>query len=111
MAPDRWRQIQEVLADAMDCPADQRDALLDFRCAGDPSLRREVESLLIAPERGGVVDELAPLLEAGQRLGTAPATEWSGRRVAQYVVQDSIGFGGMAVVYRARTSGSDVRSP
>ena len=58
--PDRWQHIQEVLADAIDCPAPQRGALLDVRCAGDPSLRQEVESLLIAHEREGVMDRLTP---------------------------------------------------
>jgi len=33
---------------------------------------------------------------------TLPVTDWSGRTVARYRVLDAIGFGGMAVVYRAR---------
>src|SRR5262245_18385530 len=58
---NRWQQIQDVLADVIDSSPSQRDALLDRRCADDPSLRREVESLLIAHEQAGFVDELTPL--------------------------------------------------
>jgi serine/threonine protein kinase/tetratricopeptide (TPR) repeat protein len=100
--PDRWQHIQEVLADAIDCPAPQRGAMLDVRCAGDLPLRREVESLLIAHEREGVVDRLTPLLKPASAWVRKPLTNWSGRRIAQYLVQDPIGSGGMAVVYRAR---------
>jgi class 3 adenylate cyclase/tetratricopeptide (TPR) repeat protein len=101
MPPDRWRHIQDVLADAIDCAASDREALLAARCAGDAGLRREVESLLRAHEREGV-DRLAPALESVGAWIRKPVVEWSGRRLAQYVVQDVVGSGGMAVVYRAR---------
>ena len=102
IGPDRWQEIQDVLADVIDCTPSQRAALLDARCARDPSLRREVESLLAAHEQNGVVDELAPLLKPASALVRKPLAEWSGRRVAQYLVQEPIGSGGMAVVYKAR---------
>jgi serine/threonine protein kinase/tetratricopeptide (TPR) repeat protein len=98
----RWQQIQDVLADVIDCPLPQRCALLDARCAGDAALRREVDSLLTAHEHEGVVDRLAPLLKPASALVRRPLMEWSGRRIAQYVVQEPIGTGGMAVVYKAR---------
>jgi serine/threonine protein kinase/tetratricopeptide (TPR) repeat protein len=100
--PERWRRIQDVLADAIDCPPPHRAALLEIRCAGDPFLRREVESLLVAHDRDGIVDQLTPLLKSASALVRGPLTEWSGRRVAQYLVQEPIGSGGMAVVHRAR---------
>ena len=99
---ERWQQIQDVLADVIDSPLPQRHALLDTRCSGDPSLRREVESLLLAHEHEGVVDRLTPLLKPASALVRRPLMEWSGRRIAHYVVQESIGTGGMAVVYKAR---------
>ena len=82
MEPDRWQHIHEVLADAIDCPVAQRDALLDARCAGDPSLRREVESLLVAHEGVGLVDQLGALVKPAAAWLPPPATEWSGRRTA-----------------------------
>jgi class 3 adenylate cyclase/tetratricopeptide (TPR) repeat protein len=98
----RWQQIHDVLADAIECPASERAALLDARCGGDPSLRREVESLLLAHEREGIVEHLSPLLATVRAWVRQPTADWSGRRLAQYVVQEPVGSGGMAVVYRAR---------
>ena len=102
VSPARWQHIQDLLADAIDCAALERGALLDVRCAGDPSLRQEVESLLIAHEREGVVDRLTPLLRPASAWVRKPLADWSGRRIAQYLVQESVGSGGMAVVFRAR---------
>jgi class 3 adenylate cyclase/tetratricopeptide (TPR) repeat protein/tRNA A-37 threonylcarbamoyl transferase component Bud32 len=102
LSPDRWQLIQDVLADAIDCPAPQRGALLDLRCAGDVSLRDEVESLLVAHEREGVVDHLAPLLKHATAWARQSVTDWSGRRHAQYLVREPVGSGATAVVYRAR---------
>jgi len=102
MEPDRWQHIHEVLADAIDCPVAQRNALLDARCAGDLSLRREVESLLVAHEGVGLVDQLGALVKPPSAWLPPPATEWSGRRTAQYCVQASLGAGGMGIVYKAQ---------
>ena len=101
-----------MLADAIDCPAEQRGALLDVRCAGDPSLRQEVESLLIASRTRGRRRPVDARPEASAaRWVRKPVTEWSGRRVAQYLVQDSIGSAAWRLSTGHETSGSDVRSP
>src|SRR5262249_12671222 len=102
MTPDRWQHVRELLADAIDCPIPQRQALLDARCTGDSSLRQEVESLLIAHEGAGVLDYLAPLVKPPDPQMPTPAAEWSGRRTAQDFVKDSVGSGGMGVVYKAQ---------
>jgi serine/threonine protein kinase/tetratricopeptide (TPR) repeat protein len=111
-AADRWPHVQDVLADAIDCPASERGALLDARCAGDPALRREVESLLIAHDREGPLERLGAIVKpARARLVApaladashgAPAAEWTGRRIRQYLVEERLGTGGMGVVYHAR---------
>jgi eukaryotic-like serine/threonine-protein kinase len=62
-------------------------------CAADPSLGREVESLLAADQqaRTGFLESppLARKLEKGTRLG-------------DYEIQSLLGAGGMGEVYRAR---------
>lgn len=46
MTPERWRQIREVLAQALDLAPGERAPFLDRACSSDPSLRQEVETLL-----------------------------------------------------------------
>ena len=51
MKPERWQQIDEILDGALQRESSQRKAFLAEACAGDASLRQEVESLLEASER------------------------------------------------------------
>lgn len=102
LAPERWQQIQQVLADAIECSPHRRKALIEGLCVGDPVLRREVESLLEAHEAEGIVDRLAPLLMPPSTWEREARAEWSGRSVGHYRVQEPIGCGGMSVVYKAR---------
>jgi hypothetical protein len=111
MAPDRWQHIQDVLADAIDCPASQRLALLDARYADDPSLRREVESLLIAHEGEGVVDRLGALVKPPGAWIREPVTEWSDAGSLITSCKTVSAPGAWPSSIERETSGSDVRSP
>jgi serine/threonine protein kinase len=102
IAVARWQRVREVLADAIDCPIGTREAMLDARCADDRPLRRELDALLLAHDGDGLVDRLRPLLKPPSALLRHQVTNWSGRSVAHYRVQDPIGSGGMAVVYKGR---------
>src|SRR5499426_164582 len=46
MKPERWQQIDQLLEAALDRRPEERSAFLAVACAGDESLRLEVESLL-----------------------------------------------------------------
>ena len=46
MTPEQWRQVREVLAEALELKPEDRPALLDRACSSDHALRREVERLL-----------------------------------------------------------------
>ena len=46
MKPDRWRQVDELYAAALERKPEERAAFLDAACAGDAELRREVEEML-----------------------------------------------------------------
>ena len=46
MTPERWQQIRDVLAEALEITPAKRAAFLDGACSSDDSLRQEVESLL-----------------------------------------------------------------
>ena len=51
MTPDRWKQIERIYYDAIECAHEDRDAFLREACEGDSELRREIESLLSSSEK------------------------------------------------------------
>jgi len=48
---ERWKEIKEIFACALERQAAERAEYLDAACAGDTSLRREVESLLASHQQ------------------------------------------------------------
>jgi tetratricopeptide (TPR) repeat protein len=87
---ERWDKVAEVLGEALSLPPEARGAYLDDACAGDPELRREVDSLVTRDERHG------DLLDAPESLLSVLAT---GARIGPYQLGRLIGAGGMGAVY------------
>jgi hypothetical protein len=50
MEPERWRQIERLYYAVLEQEKSHRARYLEQSCAGDESLRREVESLLAGEE-------------------------------------------------------------
>lgn len=100
MNPDRWRQIKDLLVDLRDLSPDRRRALLDERCGHDPSMRAEVESLLVHAERSAEFLEPAGVETNRGHVTTDRAV--AGHRVGRFVVQRVLGRGAMGIVYEAR---------
>lgn len=46
MDESRWRRLRELFEAAQRLAPEEREAFLDEACAGEPEIRREVESLL-----------------------------------------------------------------
>ena len=95
MTPERWQEVKRVLAGALERVPEERRAYLDQTCA-EPSLRREVESLIAAHGQGDSglstrAIEINETLKSGVKLGS-------------YTILDRIGAGGMGEVYRAHDS-------
>ena len=70
MNPEHWQEIKRLYNSALELETDQREAFLEEACAGDASLRKEIERLL------------AQQAEAEDLLGT-PALEVAARALAQ----------------------------
>ena len=95
------RQL-EIFSTALECPAGpERDAFLTQACAGDASLRQQVDALLVGYEKAGsFLDKAAgPLGPGGTHI--VPITEKAGDKIGRYKLLQQIGEGGCGVVYMA----------
>lgn len=102
MVPNaRWQLLEGLFADAVGMDPKDRARFLDEHCGSDPQLREEVESLLrsadMAPE---FLDR--PILDAVKKIAEEPSATLSpGVTLAQYLIMDLLGVGGMGQVYVA----------
>lgn len=97
MTDQRWRQIEALFVQAVECPAAERPTFLDQVCGGDEDLRRELESLLAcdAPEQE-LMD--VPIVSAADLMGDS-SVDLAGKRVGPYRLVRLLGHGGMGSVY------------
>jgi hypothetical protein len=91
MQPDRWRRVEELYHAVMEQEKGQRAAFLESSCAGDETLRVEVESLVAYGQQGGrIIDQPALDVVAGAMAedlraeGAMTADKMTGARIAQY---------------------------
>jgi len=102
MKPERWKQVDELLEAALECPASERASFLDRVCSGDEELRRELESLLVADAQTESFIGSTPARVAADLLNDSQPKPRRGERIAHYEVLGQIGSGGMGEVYLAR---------
>ena len=68
MEPERWQEIDQLLEAALEQEESQRAAFLEEACAGDETLRQEVETLLVAHDQVGDFIETPALEVAAWKL-------------------------------------------
>ncbi len=94
MPNDRWLEIERLYNEALEQPPEMRTAFL-VRAATDPTVRREVESLLAHRQEGDL------LLENDPWKSGAPEPPFPLNQLGVYKVESMLGRGGMGIVYRA----------
>src|SRR5438132_126501 len=98
---ERYQQVKELFQSALERETVERLAFLDQACAGDASLRQQVEALLACHEQAGDFLAVPACGAAAELLGEEPALEMEGRRLGPYRIEREIGRGGMGAVYLA----------
>jgi eukaryotic-like serine/threonine-protein kinase len=99
--PERWRQVDRILEEALDLPPEQRTRFIDQACDGNEALRRDVEVMLQAHDKAGnFLDDPAMALAARQIAADQKQT-LLGQTLVHYRILSLIGAGGMGEVYRA----------
>lgn len=116
--PARWEEVDEILSEALERPADERLSFVRERTADDLELRRTVEDLLRAESEATSFLERPIDLSSETWLEASDAffkRQWNtgaddrdhvGRTIGAWRVERELGRGGMARVFLAeRTSG------
>ena len=99
MLAGRWREIESLYHSACDQAPEDRRSYLDRVCAGDETLRAEVESLLDNDEKAKAFLESDGL--EGHQEGLKASVP-AGEQIGPYLVLEFLRAGGMGEVYKAR---------
>lgn len=103
MNPERWQQIKSLLHSALEREPGERAAFLDEACDATPSLRSEVEALIVSYEQAGGFIE-SPAVEFMADTLRNETDSLAGQSFGPYKIKARIGVGGMGEVYLAQDS-------
>src|SRR5437763_10747065 len=101
MDAERWQQIKALLQSALEYGPKQRAAFLAEACAGDQSLRRDVDSFIFSYEEAGDFIEVPAFELMGESLTNVHGASIIGQSFGPYQILEHLGAGGMGDVYLA----------
>jgi serine/threonine protein kinase len=110
LTPERWRQISRIFKSAVSLDPDARASYVSGQCAGDDSLREEVEKLIESHQKAGsedfidgiAVEDGAELLVPDDENEQQTSGLKKGQQFGSYLIIDTLGEGGMGEVYLAK---------
>ncbi|MGM9482918.1 protein kinase domain-containing protein [Roseateles sp. NT4] len=97
----RWQLLKKLLERITELPEAERATFLDEECSDDPSVRRELVSLLQHAEVTSRLLEHGSLKALSEQAIAINSQAWKGRRIGAYRVIRLLGHGGMGEVYEA----------
>jgi serine/threonine protein kinase/tetratricopeptide (TPR) repeat protein len=94
---EQWREVNEILASALERSPEERLDFVRAACGEDDALRAEIESLLAHANAADTLLEGFPASD----LFSATGGVLIGTRIGAYRIVGEVGQGGMAAVYQA----------
>src|SRR4030095_603210 len=101
MTAARWQQIDQLFHATLECESRDRASFLAQACEGDESLRREVESLIMAHQQSGSFFEEPANDIAAELLSGRETALSTGMSVGHYQIVSLLSESGMGEVYLA----------
>jgi serine/threonine protein kinase/tetratricopeptide (TPR) repeat protein len=101
MGEEGRRRLADLVAEALEHAAADRDAFIDRACAGDDAMASEARSLIAAASQAGGFLEQPTKAEFRRGESTAAIGEGPGAVIGNYKLLQQIGEGGFGVVFLA----------